>query len=332
MRIATMAPAAAVLLTVSVGACGSEPATTSGDEQRTTESPGEEDPGGGDGSGAGGGSGGSGGDGGSGGSGGDGGRGGQPGEPSAEEEIDPPQEDEGEGESTDGPVMLALGASHRFEDGFTVTMSSVERLTEPAPDRSDTSADDVPSEDEPLDEDPVEETTEDDALEEAPEEEPTEAPADEPTVENEESEEELLGEEPTDDPVDEETVEETAEETDEPISEEPVDEEPTEEESEEEGDDYYAWSVEITNGTGEDRHTGSVLTSCSVGSPLTESSAPLLGAALEPPMVLSTDETGSWDEDCWADEDDPTLQWTLEFIDEQGRSLYPPLIFEGRVD
>lgn len=339
MRITTMAPVAGLLLAVSACSWGSEAVTTSDDGQ-ATRSPAEDD------SGSGGGNGGSGGggSGGSGGSGGDGGQGGQPSSPSTGAEEEPTVEEEGEpaspegsaspdeSEPTEGPIMLALGESHRFEDGFTVTMGPVERLTEPAPDRSDASTGEDPLDEtsvEGEDEGTVDEPTMDEEESEGPEEEPSEEPVEETGEPSEEPAEE------SDDPMGEESPEESPEGADEetvdPDDEGPVDEEPTEG-TEEEGDDYYAWSVEIANGTGEDLHTGSVLTGCAVGSPLTESSAPLLGTALSPPMALSSEESGSWDEDCWADEDDPTLQWTLEFIDEQGRSLYPVLIFEGRVD
>ncbi|WP_017581383.1 hypothetical protein [Nocardiopsis valliformis] len=167
-----------------------------------------------------------------------------------------------------------------------------------------------PWEDEALEEEPVEEPEDD---EPAPEE-------DEPMVEDE-------GDDPAeDDPVEDEPV-------DDPVDEEAADEELAEDEPEEddEGDDYYAWTVELSNGSDAEVHTGSIFTECSVGTPLTLSSAPLLGEALNPPMTLAPDEEGSWDADCWADEDgDPALQWTLEFVDEQGERLYPVLVFEGQ--
>lgn len=328
MRITTMAPAAGLLLAISACSWGSEAVTTS-DDGRPTRSPAEDDSGSGD-------------------DGGSGGAGGRPGSPSTdvgerptveveEDEPAPPEESASpdENEPTAEPIMSALGESHRFEDGFTVTMGPVERLTEPAPDRSDASAEEDPSDETSIegeDEGPVDEPTMDEGASEEPEEEPSQGPVEETGEPSEEPPEESEA------PMDEESPEGSDEEMDDPDDEDPVGEEPmeeaeeeSEEESEEEGDDYYAWSVEIANGTGEDLHTGSVLTGCAVGNPLTESSAPLLGTALSPPMALSSEESGSWDEDCWADEEDPTLQWTLEFVDEQGRSLYPVLIFEGRV-
>ncbi|GAA1468893.1 nucleolar 14 family protein [Nocardiopsis exhalans] len=240
-------------------------------------------------------------------------------------------------------MLLGLGESHRFEDGFTVTMGPVDRRTDPPlldesttdaedgaeedadpaddlEDEWDDEGDEEPGdidgedlwEDEALEEDPVEESEDD---EPAPEE-------DEPVLEDEgedPAEDDPVEDEPEDDPVDEEAADE-----------EPDEDEP-EEEDEDEGDDYYAWTVELSNGGDAEVHTGSIFTECSVGTPLTLSSAPLLGEALNPPMTLAPDEEGSWDADCWADEDgDPALQWTLEFVDEQGERLYPVLVFEGQ--
>ena len=342
MRVSMMAPGAAFLLVVTGAACDFGTITTTGEEQRSDE----DSAGGGSGSGGGGGQGGEGGGGGSG-SGGGGGQGGEGGSggngngsgsggrhtppATGDEEPDTPEGGEGETTQEEGsePIMLELGGSHRFEDGFTVTMSPVERRTEPTPERSDATGEEDPAEEAP----DGDGSTDDESMEgldetEPVEEETAEDSTDDPTAIEGESPEEEPGEEgssdegpPTveDDPLDEESAEgETSEE------------EPVEEGSEDEGDDYYAWTIEITNGTDEQIHTGSILTDCSVGDPLRESSGPLLGEALNPPMFLAPDESGSWDEDCWAAEDDPTLRWSLEFIDEQGRSLYPALVFEGQ--
>lgn len=312
MRVSTMAPVAVFLLVITGSACDPGIVTTTSEEQQSDEDSG----GGGDSSGS------------------------QNTPPAADEE-EPNAPGGGGEESTpeegsepaDEPIMLGLGGSHRFEDGFTVTMSSVERRTEPASERSDVTVEEdsdegESSEDESMDgldgTEPMDEETTEDQNEES---------TDGPAVEEESSEEELSEEDPGEEdpsPVEDGPVDEGSPE-DGSTEEETPEEEPVEEGTEDEGEDYYAWTVEITNGTDEEVHTGSIITECFVGAPLRESSGPLLGEALNPPTFLAPDGSGGWDEDCWADEDDPTLRWTLEFIDEEGRSLYPALVFEGQV-
>ncbi len=354
MRTSTVASAAAILLAVPGCACGPTFVTPSGDGQQTGEEP--DSPGDDSGSGSGGGSGGSGGGGGSGGSGGEGGGsggsgngggsggdggsgdGGDSGGGSGDEGSGSGSDPLEETESTEGPILLALGESHRFEDGFTVSMGPVERRTEPGPvDHSDTGVEEgTGDEDGSVEDEPVEEAPEDVDGEDLDSEDPSEEEA------LDEDPDEPLDDNPTEEPEDGDPFAEPALENDggdepaedEPAEDDPVDDAPVEEpaeDPEDDGEDYYAWTVTITNGTDEDVHTGSVITECSVGAPLTLSSAPVLGEALNPPMTLAPDQQGAWDEDCWASEDDSTLQWTLEFIDEEGRSLYPVLVFEGQV-
>ncbi|WP_460754005.1 hypothetical protein [Nocardiopsis oceani] len=328
MRVSTLVPAATVLLAVSGCACGPDFATPTGDGQQETESPGQRAPENGPGT-----------------------HGppepaeegpAEPGSPGPTADDEPPEEtgpttgpEDGGGAATaDEPVRLALGATHTFEDGFTVTMGAVERRTEPAEaaaDGSDTAPDDAsPDEDgEPADDPGYEEgeadpdTPEDESWPEEdeswPEEDDLEDPEDAEDLEDLEEEDSWAEED--------EDVPET--EDDLPV-EEPV-EEPAEE-SLEDGDDYYAWSVDVVNDGDEDVYTGAVLSACSVGEPLTVSGAPYLGEVLAPPAYLASEQNAAWDEDCWSDADDSTLQWTLEFLNEEGERLYPVLVFEGRVD
>ncbi|WP_435108861.1 hypothetical protein [Nocardiopsis synnemataformans] len=101
----------------------------------------------------------------------------------------------------------------------------------------------------------------------------------------------------------------------------------------EEGDlPYIAWTVEITNGTDAPIHTGSITSSCSVGDPLMESEAPVLGESINPPDQLAAGQSGAWEEDCWASEEDTQLQWTIEFYDENSAPLYPPVTFAGEIE
>lgn len=101
----------------------------------------------------------------------------------------------------------------------------------------------------------------------------------------------------------------------------------------EEGDlPYLSWRVEVTNEGDETIQTGSVTRSCSVGDPLRESGAPALGSSVTPPESLEPGHSGSWDEDCWAEEDDTRLQYTVEFHDQDFVPVYPPVIFTGTVD
>lgn len=100
----------------------------------------------------------------------------------------------------------------------------------------------------------------------------------------------------------------------------------------EEGDlPYLAWTVHITNGTGQTLHTGSVTGSCSVGDPLMESEAPVYGSSVNPPDSLAPGQSGAWEEDCFAAEDDEYLQWTVQFFDQEYTELYPEITFAGRV-
>jgi hypothetical protein len=211
-------------------------------------------------------------------------------------------------------VLLGLGESHRFEDGFTVTMGPVDRRTDP-PLIDDSATGTEESTEEGTDPADGLEDDQEDGLDEEPED------WDEDDWEEDDWDEDVDGEGlPEDEDLEEDPVEE------------PQDDEIVDEEPEDEGDDYYAWTTELSNGGDAQVHTGSVFSECSVGTPLRLSSAPLLGEALNPPMTLAPDEQGSWDVDCWADEDDdPSLQWTLEFVDEQGERLYPVLVFEGQV-
>jgi hypothetical protein len=100
----------------------------------------------------------------------------------------------------------------------------------------------------------------------------------------------------------------------------------------EEGDlPYLAWTVHITNGTGQTLHTGSVTSSCSVGDPLMESVAPVYGSSVNPPGSLAPGQSGAWEQDCFAEEADEYLQWTIQFFDQDFAELYPELTFAGHV-
>ncbi|GAA4907624.1 hypothetical protein [Streptomonospora salina] len=94
---------------------------------------------------------------------------------------------------------------------------------------------------------------------------------------------------------------------------------------------YVAWSFEITNNTGNLLHTGSTTSSCFVGDPLEETEQPVLGDAVNPPDQLADGQSATWDADCWMDEDESQLQYTLEFYDQESVSLYPPVTFAGKV-
>lgn len=100
----------------------------------------------------------------------------------------------------------------------------------------------------------------------------------------------------------------------------------------EEGDlPYLAWTVHITNGTDQTLHTGSVTGSCSVGDPLMESEAPVYGNSINPPSSLAPGQSGAWEGDCFAAEDDEYLQWTIQFHDQEYGELYPQVTFAGQV-
>jgi hypothetical protein len=95
---------------------------------------------------------------------------------------------------------------------------------------------------------------------------------------------------------------------------------------------HYAWTVAITNGTDQPVHSDSLLTACAVGDPLRRSRTLALGDPPGPPRSIEPGRTASWDEGCAIGEDDDgTLQWTLEFFDGRGTRLRPPLVFTGEV-
>ncbi len=95
---------------------------------------------------------------------------------------------------------------------------------------------------------------------------------------------------------------------------------------------YLAWDVEITNGTGEPLYTGASIRSCSVGDPLREGESPHLGESINPPDLLADGQSATWEEDCWASEEDRHLQYTVEFHDEYGAIAYGPVTFSGSVE
>jgi hypothetical protein len=95
---------------------------------------------------------------------------------------------------------------------------------------------------------------------------------------------------------------------------------------------YLSWTVEVSNEGDEAVPIGLVTRSCSVGDPLRESGSPVLGESVNPPDSLDPGQSGSWDEDCWADEDDARIQYTVEFHDQDFVPLYPPVTFAGTVD
>ncbi|MBE1458731.1 hypothetical protein H4W79_002945 [Nocardiopsis terrae] len=94
---------------------------------------------------------------------------------------------------------------------------------------------------------------------------------------------------------------------------------------------YLSWTVEIANEGSETVRTGLVTRSCSVGDPLRESGSPVLGDSVNPPESLDPGQSGSWDEDCWADEEDTHVQYTVEFHDQDFVPLYPAVTFAGTV-
>ncbi|QKW32497.1 hypothetical protein HUT17_05025 (plasmid) [Nocardiopsis flavescens] len=99
----------------------------------------------------------------------------------------------------------------------------------------------------------------------------------------------------------------------------------------EEGDlPYVAWQWELTNGTDAPLEIGGETSSCFVGDPLQESEKPVLGESVNPPEMLAPDQTGSWDVDCWMDEQDTDLQYTLELYDPESVLMYT-VTFAGQV-
>lgn len=101
---------------------------------------------------------------------------------------------------------------------------------------------------------------------------------------------------------------------------------------EEEDLPYVSWRVEVSNEGTDPVQTGSLTRTCEVGDPPRESGAPALGSDVKPPETLEPGQSGSWDEDCWAEEDDTRLQYTVEFHDQDFVPLYPPVTFAGEVD
>lgn len=265
-------------------------------------------------------------------------------------------------------VHLPLGGSHTFADGFSVSMGPVERRTEGDEDRR---APREPGDGATPREGPPEGGESPDEGEspgEAPQDGPSGGESPEDASPGEEG---TGGESPGDTGPEEEgsngeSPEDTAPEEEESGGESPGDTGPAEEESEGDGPagespeevpeqpgegpgedewgeeetprepqydalHYFAWTVTATNGTGAPVHTGSPLDTCAVGDPLQESIAPAMGESVDPPRSLAPGRSGSWDADCLITEGDVPLQWTLEFYDEEGEPLYPPLVFSGDV-
>ncbi|MBR8743216.1 hypothetical protein [Nocardiopsis sp. MG754419] len=101
----------------------------------------------------------------------------------------------------------------------------------------------------------------------------------------------------------------------------------------EEGDlPYVSWRVEVSNEGGEPVQTGAATRTCEVGEPLRESGSPALGANVNPPEAVEPGGSDTWDEDCWADEDDTRLQYTVEFHDQDFVPLHPPVTFVGDLE
>lgn len=101
----------------------------------------------------------------------------------------------------------------------------------------------------------------------------------------------------------------------------------------EEGDlPYLSWTVELANEGSETVQTGLITKTCAVGDPLEESGSPGLGDSVNPPESLDPGQSGAWDEDCWLDEDDSQIQYTVEFHDQDFVPLYPPVTFTGTVE
>ncbi|WP_236572122.1 MULTISPECIES: hypothetical protein [unclassified Nocardiopsis] len=94
---------------------------------------------------------------------------------------------------------------------------------------------------------------------------------------------------------------------------------------------YLAWNVEVANNTGAPVYTAGAMRSCAVGDPIREAEAPRLGESINPPEQLADGQTGTWEEDCWASEEDRHLQFTIEFHDEDGVIAYGPVTFSGPV-
>ena len=101
----------------------------------------------------------------------------------------------------------------------------------------------------------------------------------------------------------------------------------------EEGDlPYLSWTVELAEEGSETVQTGLVTKSCAVGEPLEESGSPGLGDSVNPPESLEPGQSGAWDEDCWHDEEESQIQYTVEFHDQDFVPLHPPVTFAGTVE
>lgn len=95
---------------------------------------------------------------------------------------------------------------------------------------------------------------------------------------------------------------------------------------------YLAWNVEVSNETGAPVYTGGTLRRCAVGDPVREGEAPRLGESINPPEQLGDGGAATWEEDCWASEEDRHLQYTVEFHDQDGVIAYGPVTFSGPVE
>ncbi|WP_433699111.1 hypothetical protein [Nocardiopsis sp. CA-288880] len=93
---------------------------------------------------------------------------------------------------------------------------------------------------------------------------------------------------------------------------------------------YVAWSWELTNGTGAPLQLGGMTGTCHVGDPLEEVEQPHLGQSLNPPDRLSSGQTATWEADCFMNEDETALQYTLELYDLDSVPLYS-VTFAGDV-
>ncbi|AFR09356.1 hypothetical protein ACFV4I_15350 [Nocardiopsis alba] len=95
---------------------------------------------------------------------------------------------------------------------------------------------------------------------------------------------------------------------------------------------YVSWRVELDNESDETVQTGVVTRSCAVGDPLRESGSPALGDSAHPPESLEPGQSGYWDEDCWVEEGDTRIQYTIEFQDQDFMPIYPAVTFAGTLD
>ncbi|MDE3724710.1 hypothetical protein PWG71_25265 [Nocardiopsis sp. N85] len=269
-----------------------------------------------------------------------------PEEPREPEEPEEPQDfgAEDEGDPTDEePPFDEESPEEESSDGEPTDEASPEEEGSPEDEESPVEEEYPEDGDEPVDGDDEEPSGGES------EGEPPEEPSEEGSEEEEPSEEGSEEEEPSEEGSEEEEPSEEGSEEEEPSEEGSEEEEPSEEGSEEEepseeaplpdpdegaGFDplhYFAWTVTAANGTDEPVHTGSVLETCASGAPLRESFPPLLGDVVNPPASLAPGQSGDWDADCLIVEGDVPLQWTLEFRDEDGSPLYPPLVFSGEV-